>query len=158
MTTGDFGEAIEWLETNTPHVPASLLAYLGFRTNDVPFAVRSLSAPRPSFGLWFPVVGEAAQQAGLSPCRFNAMLLLRMGRHEGISAVVAATAWSVTLTDNNAAVDVEWQSETLATALRKKPIRCQVDVPFLPTTMIVHNHEWFGSFARFHCRDGADDN
>lgn len=135
-------------------IPSSLAAYLGSRTDDVAGAVRSISASVDFPGIWTAVTDTIAAGAGLSPCRFDAALLLRRER-DGLSAVITARSWSVTLIGDEAWVDVEWPSEAWAAALQGQPVRRQIDFPFLCEDLMVVDHEPLGRYRRFHCRGSA---
>jgi hypothetical protein len=136
-------------------VPTSLAAYLSTRTDDFGGAIRSLVAGLARAGVWTPVAGSLANAAGLSPCRFDAALLLRRERC-GISAVIAAGSWSVTLIGDEAWIDVEWPSHAWAAAMHGQPVSSQIDFPFVTEALVVRASEPFGTHMRFHCGICAD--
>ncbi len=135
-------------------IAASLDAYLSTRTGDVSGAVRSLVELCPTAGFWIPIHGALAVRSGLSPCRFEAELLLRR-QGDGLSAVITARQWSVTLVGTEVWVDVEWPSEAMAILLEGKPVRTQIDFPFLAPTLIVCGSSMIGAYRRFHCRESV---
>lgn len=135
-------------------IAASLDAYLSTRTSDVSGAVRLLVKLCPTAGFWIPIHGALAVRSGLSSCRFEAELLLRR-QGDGLSAVITARQWSVTLVGTEAWIDVEWPSEAMAISLEGKPVRTQIDFPFLAPTLIVCGSSMTGAYRRFHCRESV---
>ena len=133
-------------------IPASLQAYVATRTDDLAGSLRALVAEVPAFAIWTPIVGSLALLAALKPCRFDAQLLLKR-EGDGLSATVVARKWSVTLAGAEAWVDVEWPSETMAMWLVDRPVRTQIDFPFLSPGLTVRGSELMGTFRRFQCSE-----
>lgn len=75
---------------------------------------------------------------------------------DGLSAVIAARKWSVTLVGSEEWVEVEWPSEAMATWLEGKPVRTQIDFPFQSPRLTVCGSDLIGTCRRFHYREGAD--
>lgn len=137
-------------------IPASLQAYLATRSDDVAGSLQKLIAACPSAPIWTPVVEPLAALAGLDPCRFDVQLLLKR-EGDGLSAAIVAQKWAVALTGLEAWVDVEWPSETMAIWLEGRPIRSQIDFPFLSPALTVCGSRMIGTFRRFHCRESSQD-
>lgn len=135
-------------------IPPSLEAYLAMRTEDVVAALQTLISERLPTGLWTPVVGRLAALSSIAPCRFDAQLLLRP-HDDGLDAIVSAREWSVSLARAEAWIDVVWPSEVMAMSLEGKPVRTQIDFPFLSPLLTVCGSVSIGTYRRFHCLEAT---
>lgn len=131
-------------------IPATLEAYVATRADDAARAADKLVRRYARTGLWTVMTAPLAASIDMTPCRFNASLMLR--RSTGlISAAIVAGNWSITLLGDEAWVDVV-SSRAVAVGLVGAPVRTRIEIPFLSPTLKVCGSTPIGAYYRFHCK------
>lgn len=139
------GVIVERVATGLP----SLMNYLGTRTAD-PAAFLLLIIPMLPPTAWMPITDRLSDRCGLSPCRFDSTLLMRL-EDCTISAIIVGDKWSVTLGEYEASIDIQCPSDHISMRMEGRTVRNAMDVPFLAPNLIIRHHARFGEYVRFYC-------